>query len=657
LRQTGPARVAALAGFVAGWGTAIGAMGDPDPMAGALFGPGPALRFDPRPRILELSGRLLARPLPATVQRPGESAADAQVRVQRARARLATWRTGLISELDLHILQVPPGTTDAQLATQLLATGDYQAVTPDWRVYPSDVTPNDPDYPLQWHLPRIAAPAAWTRTTGSSQVTLAFVDTGLDTTHPDLQPLLVPGYNAVDHLPQSAGGQVSDVHGHGTTVAGSAAAVGNNAVGGCGVGWGFGVMPVRCTNLSSGAAYMSAIIEGIVWAASHGAKVVSVSYTGLSPLNPSASWAGTYTRLHGGLLVWAMDNSASDYGSYDPVDVIAVSGTDRNDGFYTQSSYGQGVSISAPSVDIYTTERGGGYGFHTGCSYAAPIVAGTVGLVWSVWPSLTPSACEHALLIAADDLGPPGRDPQFGWGRVNAARAVEVVNGGPPDPRGIDDAGQTAELRPPDNPFLTAPGVRAAYYDCGERTQLPDFGALSPIGVQILGQIDFAPATGPFAGSGRSEHLGALFDGFLRMPADGAYTLYLNSSDGSRLWIGDTLVVDNDLTHPMQERSGTIGLQQGNHRVRIGFFDSTEPSPGLIVSVSSDTLALQPIPPTMWRWAPSLADINRDGRVNTDDFLLFLSAYANGDPAADLTGDGVVDLLDLLVFMTAYSRG
>src|SRR5207237_949281 len=156
----------------------------------------------------------------------------------------------------------------------LMGTSAYQYVEPDWICYPQ-LTPNDPFFGSQWHHATIHSEKAWDVLTGSSSITIAITDTGVDHTHPDLMALLVPGYNAVDNLAETSGGQTNDVNGHGTHVAGDAAAAGNNGIGVSGVGWNFRIMPIRVSNVSGGGSSSSALSAGARWAADHGAKVIS----------------------------------------------------------------------------------------------------------------------------------------------------------------------------------------------------------------------------------------------------------------------------------------------------------------------------------------------------------------------------------------------
>ena len=375
-------------------------------------------------KAAEYTGRVLTRPRSAQDWR--RAGLDQQAAIARRAAALARVEPSIMRrfpEVDEVLLAVPAGMTDVQYVAALLATGDYQYVEPDWLVHAA-LVPNDPMYGLQWHLPKISAPAAWNLTTGSSSVIIAICDSGIDLDHPDLAGALVSGYNAVDQLPQSSGGQVDGLTNHGTQVAGSAAAIGNNATGVCGVGWNLRLMPVRVSNQPNDSATISDINAGARWAVDHGAKIINASFSGVH--SASVQTTGEYIRNAGGIYVWAAGNASTSLGLSDPLDVVIVSGTDQNDAAATFTNYGRGIDIAAPAVAIQTTNLGG-YGPINGTSFAAPIACGTFGLLWSLNPALSSKAVEAIVATTATDLGAPGEDDIFGSGRINAFAAAQLA--------------------------------------------------------------------------------------------------------------------------------------------------------------------------------------------------------------------------------------
>lgn len=332
---------------------------------------------------------------------------------------------GRLSATGLQVVEVPAG-SEAEIAAELARRPEVAFVEPDAILEPSAI-PDDPDFPAQWHLPQIKAPEAWDISTGRDALTIAILDTGVDSTHPDLDSKLVPGWNVWDNSPNT-----EDYYGHGTKVAGTAAATGNNGAGVASVAWNCKLMPVRVTP-NEGYTTYSALASGLVWAADHGARVANISFQA-SGSNAVADAAG-YFQAHGGVVVVAAGNSgAPDTAPENPY-VLTVSATGSGDGLAGFSTTGSVVDLSAPGVSINTTRMGGDYAFASGTSFSAPVVAGVAALVLSTNPGLNSAQVQAILEQSADDLGSAGWDPQYGAGRVNACRAVELaaVTEGAPD--------------------------------------------------------------------------------------------------------------------------------------------------------------------------------------------------------------------------------
>jgi len=268
-------------------------------------------------------------------------------------------------------------------------------------------------------LPKIAAPEAWETTAGSSSVIVAILDTGVDGTHPDLVAHLVPGWNTYDN-----NSNTGDVFGHGTEVAGTAVAAGNNGVGVASVAFNCSLMPIRVSDLS-GLGYASTIASGLTWAADHGARVANISFevTGISTVSSAAQ----YFNSKGGVVTVSAGNDGTVLTIPDDPNVLTVSATDSNDALASWSNTGTPIDLAAPGVDIFTTTAGGGYGSVSGTSFSAPTVAGVAALVISANPSLSSAQVQQVLKQSADDLGAAGWDPLYGWGRVNAQKAVSMA--------------------------------------------------------------------------------------------------------------------------------------------------------------------------------------------------------------------------------------
>ncbi|MEM2342356.1 MAG: S8 family serine peptidase [Candidatus Bathyarchaeia archaeon] len=279
--------------------------------------------------------------------------------------------------------------------------------------------PNDPYYSREWHLVNINAPGAWDISTGSSSVVIAVLDSGVDPSHPDLAGKLLKGWNFYDNNVDTG-----DVYGHGTKVAGTAAAIANNGVGVAGVAWSCMVLPVRVTDINGYTTY-SLLSKGLTYAADMGARVAIISFQIFS--GSSLSSAAKYFVDKGGVVVAAAGNTGK-YESYsDNPYIISVSATTSSNSIASFSSYGPYVDLVAPGVSIYTTIKGGSYGAVSGTSFSAPIVAGIAALMFSVNPSLSPVDVERILESTAVDLGEPGYDVYYGWGRVNAYAALKAA--------------------------------------------------------------------------------------------------------------------------------------------------------------------------------------------------------------------------------------
>jgi subtilisin family serine protease len=372
-------------------------------------------RFAPIPGEREYTGRLIVKP------RPGpEAVATATARLNADGA--AIFRT--IPETGEWLVTPPAGTTDGDYAKALSADASFLYAEPDWLCFPLG-TPNDPSFAAQYHHQRIATPRAWDFTTGSTTIIYSMVDTGVALNHPDLLGRFVPGYNVPLRLPQASGGDVSDVNGHGTFIAGCVGANGNNAVGITGVAWAQTIMPVRASDLPNGAAPLSELQVGARWAADNGARVISVSYSGVA--NASVETTGQYARARNALLFWAAGNNGQTIAGSDHPTVTVVGASDEIDALASFSNRGDLIDLVAPGQGIFSTEMTGGYGLRNGTSFATPIAAGVACLIWSLNPALTPAEVEQLLLSGCEDLGPPGNDALFGRGRLNAHRALSLT--------------------------------------------------------------------------------------------------------------------------------------------------------------------------------------------------------------------------------------
>jgi subtilisin family serine protease len=332
------------------------------------------------------------------------------------------YSAGTLANVDVDIVRVPAG-SERDVVAKLKGSKHVRFAEVD-QLMPAAATVNDPSYPNEWHLPQISAPTAWNYTMGSG-VTIAILDTGVDGTHPDLAPNMVAGYNFYDGNTNTA-----DVNGHGTAVAGAAAAAANNGIGVAGVAGAAKIMPLRVADPSAYAMW-STTAQAINYAADHGARIVNLSYQGAAASSTIQS-AASYLRSKGGVLFVAAGNTGA-LDSTTPTNLMeVVSATDTGDTFATFSTYGPFVTISAPGNNILTTAMGGGYQYWWGTSLATPVAAGTAALIVAKRPDFTAAQIDSTLQQSATDLGAAGRDNYFGFGRVNAGAAVTLAANGVP---------------------------------------------------------------------------------------------------------------------------------------------------------------------------------------------------------------------------------
>lgn len=332
-----------------------------------------------------------------------------------------------------------PEKANAQAAVKALENHkNVISVEADAKIKP-DFLPNDPNYQPQtthgWHLPQINAPFAWDTTKGSSNVIIAILDTGVDPLHEDLQGKLVPGWNIYDN-----NSDTSDIYGHGTSVAGAAAEATNNSIGTAGVCPECLIMPIRITsNSTTGSAWDSDIANGFIWAADHGAKVANNSYR--SWKSSTVASAAHYMASRGGVITIGAGNYADQNSDADNPDELVVTATKvSSDDYATWASYGDMLDLIAPGEQIYSTfytpqypDVHNYYGSGSGTSDSAPLTAGVAGLVMSVNPNLTGYQVQDVLKRSAKDLGPSGWDNHYGWGRIDAYKAVQMATNAPVD--------------------------------------------------------------------------------------------------------------------------------------------------------------------------------------------------------------------------------
>lgn len=377
--------------------------------------------FFERPGIVEFTGEMIVRPMTLdTWKKKGLPSTSASLRYQNAVRRIQAYTVSSDQRTGEYIVRVPLGYNESTFSNMLMFSGDYEYAVPNWMCYTTAI-PNDPLFSQQWHHPKIQAPQAWDLITGDSTIICAIIDTGIDTDHPDLAANRVPGFNSNTNTEESSGGVVEDDNGHGTHCAGDAAAIGNNGVGVSGVGWNFKIMGIKATG-GGGGASLAALTGGVRWAVDHGAKVASVSFTGVD--SPAVQTTGAYAKTKGGLMCWAAGNDNRNL-TFNHPDVIVVGASDQNDQKAGFSAFGPGVHVFAPGVNILSTTMGGGFGNASGTSMATPVTNGAIAMIWAADPSLTPDEVQTILEDNCDNIGPANI---FGHGRINVFKAVDAAS-------------------------------------------------------------------------------------------------------------------------------------------------------------------------------------------------------------------------------------
>ncbi|MFO1475253.1 MAG: S8 family serine peptidase [Verrucomicrobiota bacterium] len=326
-----------------------------------------------------------------------------------------------------------------------------------------------------WHVPKIQAPEAWSITTGTSNVLVAVLDSGIDFTHPALAGQCAPGYDWVN-----GDSDPSDDFGHGTAVSGVIAAA-RLPSGVPGIAFGCRLLPVKVMD-SGGYATYSCIAQGIRYAADQGARVINISIAGSAP-SATLQDAVDYAWSSNVLVVAAAGNSAGTTLQYPAAcsKVLAVSATEPEDTLASFSSWGNDIALAAPGDEIWTTQNDAAnrYGPWRGTSFASPMAAATAALVLSENPTLSGLDVAELLEQTADQPAPISWTPQLGWGRVNAFRAVIAASILPGALGHINS--DTNDYQPPQPP----PDVTPPFL---ELTQSPRNGAaLATADVRLAG--------------------------------------------------------------------------------------------------------------------------------------------------------------------------
>ena len=333
--------------------------------------------------------------------------------------------------------------------------------------------PNDPYYSDQWHYPLINLPQAWDVTTGSSNVIVAVLDTGIVSAHPDISGKLVSGYDFVTDTYGSCDGDGLDSdpedvadsrcigrtirpqdpsHSgyHGTHVAGTIGASSNNGLGVAGVDWGARIMPLRVLGADGGTDYD--ISQAMLYAAglsndsgtvpAQTAKVINLSLGGYPGGTCSSTLNNAFEKVYNaGVTVFVAAGNEYSTDAINPVALcahaIAVGAVDRTSTVSPYSNHGPGLTIAAPGGNQYSAESDGvlstirndstgtaSYKYYQGTSMATPHAAGVAALMLGANSALSVDQITTLMTQTATDLGSTGTDTTYGAGLVNAYQAV-----------------------------------------------------------------------------------------------------------------------------------------------------------------------------------------------------------------------------------------
>ena len=360
------------------------------------------------------------------------------------------------------------------------------------------VSPNDPAFELQWHYQLINLPEAWDITTGSAEITVAVLDSGILSGHPDLGARLTDGYDFVSQIDNANDGDGRDPDPedpgddpegesssfHGTHVAGTLGASTNNDLGVAGVTWNTSIMPLRVLGLEGGTdadvaqaiRYAVGLNNNAGTVPERAAHIINMSFGGPG-FSQTVQDAVLDARAEGAILVAAAGNESTRQAYY-PASldgVISVSAVDLNLQKATYSNFGSFVDVAAPGGDTSADLNGDGFGdgvlstlgndqgeffyrFYQGTSMATPHVAGVLALMLAVNPNLTPTDIDQLLagthpdtsVRITQDLGQEGRDDLYGHGLIDAAQAMvaarSIPGGGGTSPSGSILAVSTSRL-------------------------------------------------------------------------------------------------------------------------------------------------------------------------------------------------------------------
>ena len=422
-----------------------------------------------------------------------------------------------IPQLGVRVIEVPAAAV-ANARAQWASDPEVAGVEGDGTVQ-ATWTPSEPLWGYQWEQRQVRSPLAWDIHRGAKATVVAVVDTGVQLSHPDLEPHLVRGHDFVnkDRKPK-------DDNGHGTAVAGVIGALASNDTGVAGACNRCAIMPVKVLNWA-GSGYWSVAAKGIVWAADHGADVINLSFGGPTGSTTLGN-AVAYARSKGAVVVAAAGNNGTS-GYFYPAaypGVISVAASTDSDFRYSWSNYSAGwVTLAAPGC-TWTSKWKDTYGSFCGTSAAAPVISGIAALIKSADRGLSAARIEGKLRRSG--VRTPYVFTQEG--RIDAYEAVH----------------------------------RARYGEGAPRTKLKPTGSLYPDGtsVELLSGHHVAYRFDPGGAIVAGKHISldsrsvALTSQRRTLPGRSGYWFYVEDGGLARYWLPESsrVYLAPDITPPHQ---------------------------------------------------------------------------------------------------------
>src|SRR5215470_4630388 len=364
-------------------------------------------RVVPNEVLIELSGN------------PSPQVVDALANRHRL-VRMESQNMGL-SGTTYYRWRIPDGRSVSSVIRALEADPAIASVQPNY-VYTTQQSSASGGDPAQYALGKLRLTEAHGVSTGH-KVLVAVIDSGIDASHPELQGTIDEEF--------AANAAAEKVHSHGTGVAGVIAAHARLR----GAAPSVRILAIRAFGGATASAEGTTfhVLKGLNFATERGARVINMSFAG--PFDPALARLIADARGKGAILIAASGNAGPKspplYPAADP-NVIAVAATDADDNLFAKSVRGPHIAIAAPGVDILTTAAGGSYQVVSGTSFSAAYISGIAALLLERRPKLRPEAVRRILVTTAHDLGPPGRDEQFGDGLADAFAALASFE---PQPR------------------------------------------------------------------------------------------------------------------------------------------------------------------------------------------------------------------------------